>query len=130
MMPVDINRYFGRPFLYGGRGPEAYDCAGLLMDIYRQRGIVLPEQSTPELRPEQCAAIESAKTGWHKVVLAVPWCAVAIRAAGGSLVSHVGVVLADCRRFIHTSAGVGVTITRLDDPMWLSRIEGYYVWPI
>src|SRR3990167_3147116 len=33
----------GKPFEYGGRGPDTYDCWGLCMEIYKRLGIQLPD---------------------------------------------------------------------------------------
>jgi len=32
-------RYIGVPYKHGGRGPDGYDCLGLLLAIYRDAGI-------------------------------------------------------------------------------------------
>jgi cell wall-associated NlpC family hydrolase len=44
-MNVDwINDYVGKPYLLGARGPDAYDCWGLVMAVYRdQLGTTLPD---------------------------------------------------------------------------------------
>jgi peptidoglycan DL-endopeptidase CwlO len=35
----------GKPYLYGGTGPDAYDCSGLVMMAYRAAGVYLPRTS-------------------------------------------------------------------------------------
>jgi peptidoglycan DL-endopeptidase CwlO len=35
----------GKPYLFGGTGPDAFDCSGLVMMAYRQAGIFLPRTS-------------------------------------------------------------------------------------
>ena len=35
----------GKPYLYGGTGPDAYDCSGLVMMAYRAAGIYIPRTS-------------------------------------------------------------------------------------
>lgn len=35
----------GLPYLWGGTGPDAYDCSGLVMMAYRSAGVSLPRTS-------------------------------------------------------------------------------------
>lgn len=56
-----------------------------------------------------------------------PWCIVAM-AIHPRYVSHIGVVIEDCRRFIHVMAKTRVSIERLDAMEWTPRIRGFYRW--
>lgn len=58
-----------------------------------------------------------------------PWCVVTF-AIHPRFVSHVGVVLDDCRRFIHIMEKTSVTAERLDALEWAPRIKGFYRWAI
>lgn len=43
-----INRYIGTPHVTNGRGPDGYDCWGLMLAVWRdQRGIELPDFQAP-----------------------------------------------------------------------------------
>jgi len=38
----------GKPYLFGGTGPESYDCSGLVAAAYRTAMITLPRTSGPQ----------------------------------------------------------------------------------
>lgn len=110
----------GTPFRYGGRGPDAFDCYGLVMHIHALRGVELPDFGTPQDRDAIPAHMATVAMSWKQVGPG-PHTVVLFR-AGRTL--HVGYTLPG-DKFIHTweSSG-GVVIERLSQ--WAHRIVGYY----
>ena len=46
---IDVNDLIGCPYELGARGPERYDCWGLVIEIYRRAGVMLPQFNTGNL---------------------------------------------------------------------------------
>ena len=42
-MKLKYEDLLGKKFKYNGRGPDEYDCYGLVKEIYNRLGIELPE---------------------------------------------------------------------------------------
>lgn len=126
---MQINDLFLSPFKPGGRDASGYDCFGLFQELCRRRGTPVPEQGEvayTELGADREAEIVGLAPvfGWVPIDAPEPGCGVAFRIAGW--VSHMGMVLDDGVSFIHTNEKTGVIKSRLDDPMWVKRIAGFY----
>lgn len=118
---TELAELVGTPFVYGGRGPDAFDCYGLLMHLHALRGVALPDYRSPTDQATISALLASQLPLWERCPSA-PGAAVAFRI--GRLVTHCGMVLDD-DHFIHTWEGSGgVCIERLSD--WKDRIYGFY----
>lgn len=124
---MNIIQYFNKPYEEGARGPESFDCLGLLQDIYRQRGIVLPDWDRPESSKDNAQAISEGANQWERIDSPEQWAAVAI-AINGKTVSHVGIMI-DQSRFMHTTKETGVCVELIKSPLWEKRIKGFYRWP-
>lgn len=125
-MLKDYSDLIGTPFEYGGRGPDTYDCYGLVMELGRRNGVEFPEiESSAELAV--CHAkmtVESMSDKWQKIDNARPGAVAWMQV--GRYGCHVAYVL-DQHRFIHTwEKSNGVVIERLED--WKNRILGYFVY--
>lgn len=119
---VEYGDLIGAPFVYGGRGPAAFDCYGLVMELYRrEHGVELPDFLSPTDQGTQ-AALGLIKLQQWEDVPCQPGVMVAIRI--GRLVSHCGYMIAP-DRFLHAWEKTGgVTTQRLD--VWHRNIIGYY----
>jgi cell wall-associated NlpC family hydrolase len=112
----------GKPFEYGARGPDAYDCFGLVKECYRRvHGVELPDFLSPDDQGAQAAVGAIQLLQWEPVPCQAGTLA-AIRIK--SLVSHCGFML-DEDTMIHAwkNSG-GVTLQRLNE--WRHRITGFY----
>ena len=116
----------GKPFLLGGRGSAGYDCYGLVREVQRFRGIELPDSPTPESMQMRAAMVEKITGGWTDLLdKTEPYCVVLFY--GPHMGWHVGVVLEDCRRFIHVAHSTRTArIDRLDEWPWDTRIYGFF----
>lgn len=39
----------GKPYVWGGNGPDGYDCSGFVLWVWRQVGLDLPDQTADQL---------------------------------------------------------------------------------
>jgi len=118
---VTVDDLIGKPFLRGGRGPDAYDCAGLVVEVMRRRGINLTIPDTPAAESDQLTAMRAIlATQWVDVPRAFAGCVVFFKP------QHVAVMLSPTR-FIHVAEDVGqVCIERLEGAIWPRRFVGFY----
>ncbi len=122
----------GAPFCYRGKSKEqGFDCWTLAREIQLRRGKHMPDYAYSDDAPEPTFLQQLIASGTdefgEQLNAPEPWCIVFFSLYHGT-VSHIGTVLPDCRRFIHTTENVNVTIERLDSPTWARRIRGYYRW--
>ena len=126
---MELNDLIGRPYKEGARGPVAFDCWGLVLEVSKRAGIELPEIEVPADNNERAEIIAFQKeSNFQRLSTPKSHCLVLFRIIDdeSQIRWHVGFVLNDCRRFIHTTGKMGVNISTLDDPKWRLHIEGYY----
>lgn len=110
----------GKPFEYGGRGPDKYDCYGLLREMFRRAGKDVPDYHSPDNGPEIMAKVLEEQQNWTEVEQQ-PGVAILIRLRGNA---HVAYML-PYGMFIHTwDRCGGVTVERMRD--WENRVVAYY----
>jgi len=119
----ELAQLVGTPFAYGGRGPDTYDCFGLVKECWRRaHGVQLPDFQSPTDQGAQAACGLIQLQLWEQVP-PQPGVMAAIRL--GRLTSHCGYLL-DQNTMIHAwEHSGGVTIVPLTDD-WKRRITGYY----
>ena len=125
-MNVDITDLVGKPFLHCGRGPDAYDCFGLVLEVLRRVGIAWDW-------PLACAFEQNDIETLSGIIMAAvasgPWELVEPPLTGGDVLvmatdgrwSHVAPMVTDkhCLHITKTSTGAHLT-----SPEMLRRV-GY-----
>lgn len=111
----------GIPYRDGGRGPDTFDCYGLIKHLYVERlGIEIPDYRSPEDRRLVSAIFRSELRLWQQCQ--PRYGAVALLRVPGMF--HCGFLLND-NDFIHTwEHSGGVCIEQLSD--WSARLVGIY----
>lgn len=103
--------HMGKPYKNGGRGPDAFDCSGLVYFAYKKTGITLP-----------VTAEEQGRSGVDVLREAI---------LPGDLVIfkikrdyHVGIMVNE-KEFIHASKSRGVAIDDLSLSYWTRSLLGF-----
>lgn len=103
----------GAPYRYGGAGPDAFDCSGLVSYAHGQVGIAVPRTAA-----QQFAAATPVKRGELR-----PGDLVFFRLEGRN-VSHVGIYAGD-GRFVHApQRGGNVRLASLDEDYFRRSFAG------
>jgi len=100
----------GCSYVYGGMGPNGFDCSGFVSWVYRQHGIGLQRTADMQMGDGMVISVEGIQLG--DLVFfrdpGSPW-----------LATHVGIYAGD-GQFIHADSG-GVRYTSMDDPYYAQR---------
>jgi cell wall-associated NlpC family hydrolase len=103
----------GTPYRYGGSGPEAFDCSGLVAYAYQQAGVAVPRTAAQQYALARPVPREELRPGDL----------VFFRLSGRS-VSHVGIYAGD-GQFVHAPQTGGLVRTAsLDEEWYRERYAG------
>jgi cell wall-associated NlpC family hydrolase len=123
---IQTRDLIGKPFLYNARGPEEYDCWGLVRECWRRwHGQELPDypsSTDPRINGDTVNDV-TASAHWKRVEGAFPGTVVVMRVRQYG--AHVGFVTSSTR-VLHTLQGIGVTHSRL--ATYRRQIMGAYVY--
>jgi len=111
----------GRPYRRGARGPDAFDCWGLVLEARRRLGLALPPDiASLDLTRADVRALFHAErpAGWVRVEPRLGAIALAEDAA------HAGVLVG--LRVLHTQARAGVVAWTLGH--WAANFGGLDCW--
>lgn len=104
----------GKPYRYGGSGPDAFDCSGLVQFAYTAHGVRVPRTT---------AAQFAASTLIRREHL-TPGDLLFFRFDNSKKVTHVGIYVGD-GRFVHApQGGRTVEVRRVDEPWYERRLAG------
>lgn len=108
----DAEKYMGTPYKFGGNTSSGFDCSGFTVKVFEENDFNLPRRSSDQAEAGQKIDISEVKPG-DLLFFAT---------AGGSRVSHVGIVH-DINtdgevKFIHASTSKGVIISSLNEKYW------------
>lgn len=122
----------GVPFVDGGRDRKGLDCWGLVMLAMLRAGKQIPDYNVNCHEREKIAKLVADPeqwVSWKKIDDPMPGDGIALRVDPNmpDAIQHFGVYLGS-GKFIHTTRKTGVMVSRITDPMWRGRIEGYYRW--
>lgn len=138
---IDFRDLLDKHYKLGGRGPDYYDCYGLVKEMYRRYGKEIPEYySNPdfaEIAKKVNFEAGKADTRWHKItkeestrvirnafgdIYIKPHCLIVLRM--GRFGCHIGFILNELQ-FIHCwDRADSVIIERID--YWKNNILGAY----
>lgn len=108
----DAEKYIGTPYKFGGNTPSGFDCSGFTVKVFEENDFNLPRRSSDQAEAGKNIDIKDVKPG-DLLFFAT---------AGGSRVSHVGIVHdigPDGEvKFIHASTSKGVMISSLNEKYW------------
>lgn len=135
-IPPWVRRYIGMPYARGGRGPDSFDCYGLLAWVARaEYGLNVPLHAgrdaafapgDPPAARRAAMAAELAGgigAGWVRITAAEPGDGVLLRMGG--LACHCGIMVTD-RHCLHVAPGIATTLEDLGDLRWRRRVLGHY----
>jgi cell wall-associated NlpC family hydrolase len=110
----------GKPFRKGARGPDAYDCVGLLLEVERRMGYPIPAWGS------HARELVPAMACWEPVTDPQPGDGILIHSVDPEW--HVAVVCGD-NYMIHAHPDCGQVVReRYNSFPWQARIEGFYRW--
>lgn len=121
-----LDDLIGVPYEKHGRTVKGLDCYGLVQVIYDRLGQELPNFPDDYMELIDIhTTINKNKSKFIELEKPEPFCIVTFSIIP-PYVTHLGVVLEDCKRFIHIMEKRNVTIEKLDK--WQKRLRGFYKW--
>lgn len=129
MVPDWAKQYIGKEFRDNARGPDAYDCWGLMLAVLREQYHIDAPQLSDEYIGVDDARIpdvvnaQRASGLWHEVDAPLPGDVVLMRIMGRE--QHVGVVVSHSE-MLTIERGTLSCIERYNSLRWKGRVSGFF----
>lgn len=125
-MTVPYQDLIGKPFAWGARGPEAFDCWGLVRFALARAGQVVPDYPSNTMGKENAVTMLKAMTEAHWLrAKDVQIGDVVTFRMNERFPTHVGLMI-EPDRFLHILVDTHVVTERLSSPLWIRRQMGFY----
>ena len=126
-MNIDYLEYFKIP--YKNPYNQSLNCYELVKYFYQKNmDIDLPNYGEfSEDKSQTDKIIKENSKSWIKLEKPEPYCVVVFYSPF-PYVAHMGIVLEDCKRFLHTIQKKNTCIETLNHRYWVNQIAGYYKW--
>jgi cell wall-associated NlpC family hydrolase len=126
----DITDLINIPFSSDGRDPKvSLSCWGLVMEVQRRFGNIIPDYKIPAEASSQIAAAFALDVSqWERLETPEVGCVIALAIDSNypGYVQHFGVCLGD--RFIHTLMKTNSHTVPMDHRFYARKIKGFYRW--
>ena len=126
---IDVSDLVGKPFtakLEEAFGPHAYNCYGLVWEVFKRFGIDIPKTNVSVTACKEEIEREfnrHASKYWRKIKKAEAPCVVLIKSTISRFANHTGVYIGN-NRMLHITVNRNVCVDRLRD--WDRMTLGYY----
>lgn len=116
----------GKEFEYLGRGPDKFDCLGLVIELFKRRGLEFPDYPSIVDMHLRDAQFQSALSSNLFTEVSVPSeHTVVLFNLHRKYTTHMGYML-NGYEFLHIIEKANVCKSRIDIAEWSCRVKGFY----
>jgi cell wall-associated NlpC family hydrolase len=109
---------WGKPYLFGAVGPDAFDCSGLVQWAYRQAGVLAPRTAQQQFdwaRPLAAADLRPGDLIFFTRT----------SSATSDRITQVGIYAGGGQMVVAPQAGEVVRLESVDSPYWRAHVAGF-----
>ena len=122
---AEYSDLLGKRFEYYGRGPDVFDCWGLVREYCKRAGVLLPDHSSTDDPAEQAVGIKKDADTYYIKVDEPEIYDIVLFQVIPRFVTHCGVYVGS-GRFLQVTAKSNVAVEELESPIWKDKIRGFY----